>query len=63
MIVATFYRWLPSGDAEVATEDGDLLQVTAQLLAASAFRRLRVGQRLAVKLSPTGIVISIDLPN
>ncbi len=63
MIAATFYRWLPSGAAQVATEEGLLLEVTEQQVAQSVFRELRVGQRLAIELSPTGDVDSIHLPH
>ncbi|MCX6424717.1 MAG: hypothetical protein NTV96_09330 [Actinobacteria bacterium] len=62
MIAATFYRWLPNGVAQVATEEGLLLQVTEQQVAESVFLQLRVGQRLAIALSPTGAVDSIHLP-
>ncbi|MFZ4497003.1 MAG: hypothetical protein ACOYN7_06090 [Candidatus Nanopelagicales bacterium] len=62
MIAATFYRWLPNGAAQVATEEGLLLQVTEQQVAESVFRELRVGQRLAIALSPTGAVDAIHLP-
>ena len=62
MIAATFYRWLPSGAAQVATEEGLLLQVTEQQVAESVFLQLRVGQRLAIALSPSGAVDSIHLP-
>ena len=62
MIAATFHRWLPNGAAQVATEEGLLLQVTEQQVAQSVFRELRVGQRLAIALSPTGTVDSIHLP-
>ena len=63
MIAATFYCWLPTGAAQVATEEGLLLQVTEQQVAESVFRELRVGQRLAIELSPTGDVDSIHLPH
>lgn len=63
MIAATFYRWLPTGAAQVATEEGLLLQVTEQQVAESVFRELRVGQRVAIELSPTGAVDSIHLPH
>ena len=63
MIAVTFYRWLPSGAAQVATEEGLLLEVTEQQVAQSVFRELRVGQRLAIELSPTGDVDAIHLPH
>lgn len=63
MIVATFYRWLPGGEAEVATEDGLLLAVSARVLAAGSFRQLRVGQQVAIERTPSGTVTSIHLPN
>ena len=53
---------LPGGDAEIATEDGALLLVTAQVVAAGGFRYLRVGQQVAIELAPTGAVASINLP-
>ncbi|MDA3021464.1 MAG: hypothetical protein O2943_02150 [Actinomycetota bacterium] len=62
MIPATCYRMLPSGDAEIATEDGRLLPVTAQVVAAGGFRYLRVGQQVAIELTATGTVTSIHLP-
>ena len=63
MIAATFHRWLPNGVAQVATEEGLLLQVTEQQVTESVFLQLRVGQRLAIALSPTGAVDSIHLPH
>ena len=62
MIAATFRCWLPNGVAQVATEEGLLLQVTEQQVTESVFLQLRVGQRLAIALSPTGAVDSIHLP-
>ena len=62
MIPATCYRMLPGGDAEIATEDGALLLVPAQVVAAGGFRYLRVGQQVAIELAPTGAVASIHLP-
>ena len=54
---------LPGGDAEIATEDGRLLHVTAQVVAAGGFRHLRVGQQVAIELAATGTVTSIHLPS
>ncbi|GAB76601.1 hypothetical protein SAMN05421595_1732 [Austwickia chelonae] len=51
-----------SGKAQVVTDAGEVLTVSATVVRSSGFHRLRIGQRLSLGLDESASVVRISVP-